>query len=1370
MASLLENVPVAGETSGPSQRDSLGPIQIPAPPTIGQFPLQPDWGTGADYAPPMVVHTFSQAGLKTEQRFLMAPLGPRRFRFAKNHLSCTEYDNLKAHWEQAQGVYAQFPLTMYEPAGPVVYTVRYENPTLAFDHMVALLTQGPGITFMEQPETTAAYTSRVRLNRFPDASLTAALQSEFQQIIPLVTITARDGSTILHLANQRCTIDGQLYLPRMLDWSGVSQTLGESPDAASFNFGNADGVWTQLVNQVMLYAAEVQLTLYHVQDQSLLDLWAGYATNWQFDTSGKFQVNVTDGIFQMTLPYPSRKVLRTCWKVYRGRWCPASATNGFDDCPKDYDSCVARGVPHSFGGVIFPPQAVRITDNSTGVFGFGRSSMTSVSVVDDTVYQRPIQEVFCDEQMLVNADVAEGRDESDFYAALGIVSEGPITAYDGNLIRSTLDGQPPHDPIHSGGFRAFLGTEPSGPYDFVGISQAPWGNPDGTPYVPPGSTWASGLALCEIRRTDQKGLQLSSVSDHAMVVSLTGGIGGWIWSGPGQRSWQAPLANTVWVAVNVFLRALGLRVDPQNQDQVTAEEMEQYFDVNQAIEMAAICDTQVPKLIGSGNELQFPFRGVLKEQKPARDWLREILNGCSGSFLFSNGKFWPFIRSNSSVLAGNAFTEATILFRSLAVSPLQPAFNWLVGNFADEEYGWQLNNCTIYDIDHASYLGTPESPQYLVQTLNYLGVSNLSQCARLLTARLREEIGGLANGSGPHGTDTGINEQLNARNFQFRSTVLALGTQLGDVVSLSHPALPYGGYAEGRVARWAFNPDMSIDFQCSCTTDDMYDLTVGPKPVDVPPPAAPPELLASPTGLAWMPNFIGPQAGDPVYPQSERTFDLWQDYKITTDGVWQPRIWVEGNMTVNQFSSNTQPRILEVALAAGGNLNGPMTVYVAVTQRDANGSPSIPSNLSAVWIPQGVTGQQVQITVAPSTDPVLTGWDLYAGGDRREIAQQTGIGGSGAPPTTISFAGPIQNMTMGLPEGAAVAVKIQAKHVYHAGVAGVLVTGVTAPNQIQSNDFMGSTDDWVGQLLFLCSNVAGDVPLWNFQVTAFDATSGTFTVTPDCVVAGNQQLSVQAGDVLIVYAQATPNPATGKFDANSISNTLWNNSVNRAQFPGSAGMDPGAESGRIVRILRNTGAGQFRYCSDNDNLTHQISPPWDVVPDATSLYIVEAPDWLDPSQTSPLSAATPNVSLQLHMDVPNLTDEVVLVGGFLVDVNGQQTDDGFACYRMIYTFGQPPTVRTIGPAQYQDMAAQTPWAILVTDQVVRVDSSQNDVEMQLLPLSDYQGRGLLVFNEGPNASIIDTTDPDTFPDGTQKFTLSTPGGTARITAGGIYSS
>ncbi len=1357
---------------------SLGPVPIPDPPTIAPFPngpggsLRPDFGTGIDYNPAVAVHTFDQPGLKTEQRYLLAPQGARRFKFAKHHLSCTQYDDLRAHFMQAQGGYAQFPFTVWTPglghgipgATLPAYTTetvmaRYENPNISFDYMAALLVNGPGLTFLEVPQTEPQYVSAKRVNRFPDLTLGQALQDQFQEIIPLFALVPRETpAAAVYFSNQRCKIDAQSYLPRLLEWSGISQSLGENSDSISCTLGNADGIWQSYVNQVNLYAASLQVSLYHVGSRYILDLWKGSVLNWSFDTSGRFQLSAADGVFNLSLAYPSRKVQRTCWKVYQGRWCPS--TSSLPDCPKDYDACVARGVPHSFGGLVVPQQAVHIADTSTGVFGFGRSRMTSVTVVEDTVYQRPLQEIYTDEPMSVTADVAAGRDESDYYSALGIVGEGPISDFNNNLILQTLDGQPPHDPLNFGGWRPFTGTDPSGPDDFVGISQAKpftwdWIYGDGTPYVPPHSTYAGGIAMAEIRRTDPKGLQLSAVADHNMVVNVTGGIGGWVWNGVGSRTWLNSLHNCVWVTVNVYLRGIGLRVDPSNEAMVPPSVMEQYVDVEQAGIAAALCDSVVPKLIGTGTELQFPFRGVLKEQKPLRDWMREILNCCLGYFTFVNGKLWIGIRSNSSVLTPNAFHRETILFKSLTAAPLQPQFNWLVGNFGDEEFGWQLNNVTLYDIDHASFIGTPDSPQYLTNTMSFAGVSNKSQCARILITRLREEIGGLKNGAGPHGDGTAIDEQFNARNFQFRTSALALGTGLGDIISVTHDAMPNGGYVEGRVVRWNFNPDFSIDIQATSTVDDMYDVVSGPKPADVSAPPPLPETLQPPTGLAWMPNEVAPAIGDPVYPSWERSFDLWQEYEISRDGVWVPTIWVQGEMPVNLFATLAQPRITEIEVLPGGSLNGPMTFYAAVTQRTDSGAPAVPSNLTAVYLPAAAVNRKVVLTVTPTTDPLLTGYDVWAGRDRRRMALQTG--GAGNPPGTIELSGPIRDLTQGMPDGSAAGLRIAAKHVWHAGVAGVLVNRVIGANQIVCNDFLGSADNWVNQIIFVCSNTSGDVPLWNFRITAFDPVTATLTVSPNAT-------GVLPGDVLIVYAAPTALESglpAGWTAANCISNSYWNNSVNRQQFPGSSGLVPGKETGRIVRILRGTGAGQWRFVTGNTTLTHQVAPAWQVLPDHTSLYIVEDPDWPSVSPTSQLIVGHTGVVSALHLEVPNLTEEVALVGGFLVDAEGKQTADEVAVFRMIYVFGQPPTVRVVGPAA-------SPYDVDVTDQTIRCDTSVGNVILVLPPLAVYQGRSLLIVNDGPNNTVINFTPPDTAVDGSTGTSITTAGGTMRITAGGIY--
>src|SRR4029077_20565376 len=134
------------------------------------------------------------------------------------------------------------------------------------------------------------------------------------------------------------------------------------------------------------------------------------------------------GVFELGLSYPSRMVTRACWKVYKGRFCPS--TSPLTSCNKSWENCVERGVPQSFGGVVVAPQARRFSwPFDTGVVGWAGSKFTSITVAADTVYQRVIQEIYTDLPTVVTCDVAAGRDEKEFYSALGVVGEGPIGGY-----------------------------------------------------------------------------------------------------------------------------------------------------------------------------------------------------------------------------------------------------------------------------------------------------------------------------------------------------------------------------------------------------------------------------------------------------------------------------------------------------------------------------------------------------------------------------------------------------------------------------------------------------------------------------------------------------------------------------------------------------------------------------------------------------------------------------------------------------------------------------------------------------------------------------------------------------------------------------
>ena len=97
-----------------------------------------------------------------------------------------------------------------------------------------------------------------------------------------------------------------------------------------------------------------------------------------------------------------------------------------------------------------------------------------------------------------------------------------------------------------------------------------------------------------------------------------------------------------------------------------------------AIAAASICDQQVEKLIGSGTETQFKFRGLIQKEKPLRDWLQEVLMNCLDCYTFAFGKLKAGVRVNPS--AFEAFTEGNILFDSLQLPPLKPSFNHLTAN------------------------------------------------------------------------------------------------------------------------------------------------------------------------------------------------------------------------------------------------------------------------------------------------------------------------------------------------------------------------------------------------------------------------------------------------------------------------------------------------------------------------------------------------------------------------------------------------------------------------------------------------------------------------------------------------------------------
>jgi len=408
--------------------DFIGNIQVPEITPSGTLPLVPDFPHGRAHRPEVIVHQFGSANAKIEQRFLLGN-GAKRFTVRKAFLRETDRIALRDFWENHYGPYGAFTYNAPndDGNGTTAFTCRFANEPLSWEFLSDAISS-LGVTLIEIPATPPTYILNSTLTRFPSAALQTALLSQVQEIIPLVKIQPREpGYPAIYVSDRRTTIGGQLYQARLLDFDGISQFIGNEADEARFTFGNADRVMRDLANDVDLFRASIEFSLFHVGTGIKLDLWKGDIVNWAMDSGPEFQVTAADGIYELNLPYPTRRISRTCWKQFDdGLGCPFASQGALDlvhfpdadptKCDKGYETpngCLAHGMKRFFGGVLVEPQGVRIKDNSTGTWGFGRSSITSVSLVAESIYDEVLPEIYTDSDMPVNCKIAAGRRAGD---------------------------------------------------------------------------------------------------------------------------------------------------------------------------------------------------------------------------------------------------------------------------------------------------------------------------------------------------------------------------------------------------------------------------------------------------------------------------------------------------------------------------------------------------------------------------------------------------------------------------------------------------------------------------------------------------------------------------------------------------------------------------------------------------------------------------------------------------------------------------------------------------------------------------------------------------------------------------------------------
>lgn len=884
--------------------DFIGRIAVPSQFASVAFPLRTDFGHGRAKKRNVIVHQFGDLTGKVEQRFYVGSPATR-YTFRRTGLKNSERKALTQFWESMLGPQNAFYYDAPQEDQSLTTVVAcFENAPLSLNDLADHICSVEGLSLVEIPTTWPTYSISDTVTRFPSSALASSLCEQVQEVIPLVRIRVLQSAVPdIYLSDRRVTVGDVDYLPRLLEIGEpgsnvlISQSIDGASDDTQFTFGNADRVMVKLANDTELQKARIELSLYFPSITTKLDLWAGEIVDWSADKGPTFSVKASDIITALTLQSPVRSISRTCWKIVGdiNFGCPATPGSTCDLGYNTPDGCVAKGgtVKLAFGGQQITPQAVTIKDNSTGTWGFGRDLVTPTSQINDTAYGGTLPEIWHNDDGIpqrglpVQCRVVDGREESDFYEGMGIVGRGPIGAYtvarmydsDGDgkaetFLGSTLDGQPHHGfkqtdgngayTDSSLGLRQIKGTDPAGANDFFSLDRLA-GTPNAGEVLAGSSifldNFAAGVAFIVIRRTDQKGIQPSEISSHQMTAMISKGLTGYTWSGAGSRSSVDGLTNPFWVAINTFLRSLGV-------DSAVAATQETFFDVEAADTCGGVAETTVDSLFGGGTELQFRFKGSIDTLKPLRDRLQEILNNGLGFFTFRFGKLNLGCRINA--VPDTTFSSGNMLFGSLKLEPIKPQFEKLTVEFADEEFLFQKNTADYTDQDYALRNGRVQNPK--TSQIGLIGSSTKSQSSRIAVIRTREELGGV-----------GETEQRNARNASWRTTILGLDTEAGRVTEMYDPDLP-GGYGKFRIQSWKLNRDWSLDLTGKTVTDSMYDLATGTVPVDV-------QVISQPTqadidqGPPPEPIFSGQVAPDNL--MAAEVYDIHFDTVVNTRTIIQ---------------------------------------------------------------------------------------------------------------------------------------------------------------------------------------------------------------------------------------------------------------------------------------------------------------------------------------------------------------------------------------------------------------------------------------------------------------------------------------------------
>jgi len=303
-------------------------------------------------------------------------------------------------------------------------------------------------------------------------------------------------------------------------------------------------------------------------------------------------------------------------------------------------------------------------------------------------------------------------------------------------------------------------------------------------------------------------------------------------------------------------------------------------------------------------------------------------------------------------------------------------------------------------------------------------------------------------------------------------------------------------------------------------------------------------------------------------------------------------------------------------------------------------------------------------------------------------------------------------------------VRVKAKLLVHSGVAGIGVTGLSANTVICAwmVDPAGTFDP-TGRILSAIGRPNGKTPFASFNITAFNKTTGAMTVDRDPTGI------LLIGDAVVIRfvgTSLTANPTL----VTQVTDTGCQNITN-----GYGGMKPGAEVGNLIRIIQGTGRNQPpSTITANTGTQLTFQPP--LLMDITTVWIVEGPSWANQADSSAAGNASPATPTTLSLPTQNFILQPMLIAGFTVDVNGNESpDDGSAPVREDWIYG------TLGTVTVTQSTTQ-----LAKHCTVQFDTSQVTGTTSQLSAGIAAGATAMILNSNytePNGTYL-TIDSESF--------------------------